>query len=165
MGETNFMIGEHKMIFAISDIHGHFGLMETRVNQIKPYLNNGDNKLILLGDYIDRGKDSFRCLKAAYDLQKELGEEKVIVLKGNHEVWFGDFLYENDDIWLSEDKNFRTSGTFLTEEQLEELKRIVDRDARISYIKENIVSNHKELMSWMMKLKKQKKVLYEKECF
>ena len=53
------------MIFAISDIHGHFGLMETRVNQIKPYLREDNNKLILLGDYIDRGKSSFQCLKAA----------------------------------------------------------------------------------------------------
>ena len=48
------------MIFALSDIHGHFDLMETRVNQIKPYLREDNNKLILLGDYIDRGKDSFR---------------------------------------------------------------------------------------------------------
>lgn len=141
------------MIFAISDIHGHFDLMETRVNQIKPYLREDNNKLILLGDYIDRGKSSFQCLKAAFDLQNDFGEDKVIVLKGNHEVWFGDFLYENDDIWLAEDKNFRTSGTFLTQEQFEELKRIVDRDARILYIKEKIVGNHKELMSWMMKLK------------
>jgi len=51
------------MIFALSDIHGHMELMDERINQIRPYIREGHNKLILLGDYIDRGKNSFRCLK------------------------------------------------------------------------------------------------------
>ena len=141
------------MIFALSDIHGHFELMETRINQIKPYLKDGNSKLILLGDYIDRGKNSFQCLKAAFDLQAKLGEEKIIVLKGNHEVWFGQFLYENEDVWLAEDNNFSTSGTFLEKEQLEELKKMTDRNEQISYIKKCIKSNHKDLLAWMQKLK------------
>ena len=43
------------MIFAISDIHGHYDLLEKRVGQIKPFLKEENNKLIFLGDYIDRG--------------------------------------------------------------------------------------------------------------
>lgn len=141
------------MIFALSDIHGHFELMETRIIQIKPYLKDDNSKLILLGDYIDRGKNSFQCLKAAFDLQAELGEEKIIVLKGNHEVWFGQFLYENEDVWLAEDNNFSTSGTFLEKEQLKELEKITDRNEQISYIKKCIKNNHKDLLAWMQKLK------------
>lgn len=94
------------MLFAISDIHGCYEVMEKRINQIKPLLNNHNTKLLLLGDYIDRGRKSCQCLQMAYDLEQEYGRDKVIVLKGNHEVWFEEFLFENEDVWLDEDKNF-----------------------------------------------------------
>lgn len=51
----------------------------------------------------------------AFDLEQEFGKEKVIVLKGNHEVWFEEFFFLNEDVWLAEDKDFFTSGTFLTQ--------------------------------------------------
>ena len=41
------------MIFAMSDIHGKYELFEKRITQIKQLLKEKDNKLILLGDYID----------------------------------------------------------------------------------------------------------------
>lgn len=41
------------MIFAMSDIHGQYDLLEKRIEQIKPLLKEKGNKLILLGDYID----------------------------------------------------------------------------------------------------------------
>lgn len=141
------------MIFAMSDMHGHFKLMKERIDQIMPYLEKDNNKLVMLGDYIDRGRSSFQCLQAAFELQKELGEDKVIVLKGNHEVWFAEFLYENEDIWLDEDKNFCTSGTFLTHEQLEDIKKITDRNERISLMKRCIKTNYPDLLLWMRELK------------
>jgi len=127
--------------------------MKNRIEQILPYLKEGDNKLIMLGDFIDRGKESFSCLKMAYDLQKEFGEEKVIVLEGNHEVWFREFLFEDEDIWLAEDKDFSTTRTFLTGKQCEEFERTRDRDAKIAFIKKCILANHKELLTWMKNLK------------
>lgn len=81
------------MIYAMSDIHGQYELFAKCVKQIKPMLQKEGNKLILLGDYIDRGSKSYECLKLAYDLEKEFGKDKVIVLKGNHEVWFEEFLF------------------------------------------------------------------------
>ena len=141
------------MIFAMSDIHGQFDLFEKRVDQIRPMLEGGDHKLILLGDYIDRGNKSFQCLKLAYDLEKEFGQDKVIVLKGNHEVWFEEFLFENEDIWLDEDGDFFTSGTFLTKEQFKELDYKPNRESRIEYAKVCIKENHKTLLSWMRKLR------------
>ena len=50
------------MIFAMSDIHGKYELFEKRISQIKQLLKEKDNKLILLGDYIDRGSKSYECL-------------------------------------------------------------------------------------------------------
>lgn len=141
------------MIFSMSDIHGHYELMQKRVSQVMPYLREGNNRLVLLGDYIDRGDSSFQCLKAAFDLQKELGEERIIVLKGNHEEWFLEFLFENEDVWLAEDDNFCTSKTFVSKEQRDKLKEITDRAEQIVFIKNCIKSSHKELLSWMKKLK------------
>ena len=73
------------MIFAISDIHGCYDLFMEKLKLIEPELEDANNKLILLGDYIDRGPDSCRCLEKAYSLQQKYGKEQVIVLRGNHE--------------------------------------------------------------------------------
>lgn len=132
----------------MSDIHGQYNLFVKRIEQIKPLLED-DNKLILLGDFIDRGNKSFECLKLAFDLEQEFGKEKVIVLKGNHEVWFEEFLFLNEDVWLAEDKDFFTSGTFLTKEQFKELDVLPNREARIDYVKKCIKESHKELLAWM----------------
>lgn len=141
------------MIFAMSDIHGQYGLLKKRIEQIKPLLKEKGNKLILLGDYIDRGNKSYECLKLAYDLEREFGADKVIVLKGNHEVWFEEFLFWNEDVWLAEDEDFMTSGTFLTEMQFKELETLADREEKIEYVKEKIKLNHVELLSWMRQLR------------
>lgn len=71
------------MIYAMSDIHGQYELFVKRIEQIRPLLE-GDNKLVLLGDFIDRGNQSYECLKLAYDLEQEYGRDKVIVLKQCH---------------------------------------------------------------------------------
>lgn len=141
------------MYFVMSDIHGHYDLLEQRIEQIKPFLEKENNKLILLGDYIDRGNKSFQCLKIVYDMEQKFGSDKVIVLKGNHEVWFEEFIFENEDIWLEEDRNYQTSKTFLTEEQLKELKYLPNRILKIDYVKKCIKDNHKSLLDWMKKLR------------
>ena len=81
------------MIYAMSDIHGQYELFEKRIEQLRPLLEDNDSKLILLGDFIDRGNRSFDCLKLAFELEQKFGRNKVVVLKGNHEVWFEEFLF------------------------------------------------------------------------
>ena len=140
------------MIFAMSDIHGQYGLLEKRVAQIKPLLHD-NNKLVLLGDLIDSGGRSYECLQLAYDLEQEFGADKVIVLKGNHEVWLEEFLFGDEDIWLDKDRHFSTTRSFLKEEQFIELKGLIDREARIKYVREQIEENHGSLLSWMRNLR------------
>ena len=140
------------MIFAISDVHAHYDEMKKRVDQIRPFLDKGDSRLIMLGDFIDRGPASYECLQLAFDLQQEYGSEKVVVLRGNHEEWFLDFLFNVGDEWLAEDDNYRTSGTFLSDEQRKKLDRMYVRDEILTYLKDSIKSNHKELMTWLKKL-------------
>lgn len=69
-----------------SDIHGMWSslkiLMEERWD--------GEDQLIILGDMVDRGPDSFSVVSHLMHAVKE--EEGVIVLKGNHEDMLLNFL-------------------------------------------------------------------------
>ena len=141
------------MIYAISDIHGCLDAFEKRLAQINPELQKEGNQLVLLGDYIDGGRDSYRVLNRVYSLQKQYGDEKIIVLKGNHEAWFEDFLAGRGRDWLAEDDNYNTSGTFLTEEQRAEQDKICSREDKIDYFVRTIKTNHRELLLWMKKLR------------
>ena len=51
-----------------------------------------NNRIIFLGDYIDYGDSSCQVLQYIWQLQKRYGDKKVIVLKGNHEAMFIDWL-------------------------------------------------------------------------
>lgn len=140
------------MIYAISDIHGCLEAFEKKLAQINAEFEKDGNRLVLLGDYIDGGPDSYRVLKRVYSLQKQYGDEKIIALKGNHEVWFVDFLADEGRDWLVEDNNYKTSGTFLTEEQRAEQDKIFLREDKIDYFVRTINANHQELLSWMKRL-------------
>lgn len=115
------------MIYAMSDIHGFLDIFRKNVEQLDL---SGDNRLILLGDYIDRGPQSGQTLRYIYDLQRENGAEKIIVLHGNHEEDFLDWIdtiSHPDGIsfnnWLAYDKGLNTFRTLVTAEQLEEYKQ------------------------------------------
>lgn len=69
-------------LYAMSDIHGCLQEFEAALEMVDL---SGDNKLILLGDYIHSGADSYGVLKKIMNLQREYGSEKVIALMGNHE--------------------------------------------------------------------------------
>lgn len=47
-------------IYAISDIHGYLDEFINALNKVE--LSDKDNRLILLGDYIDNGSKSFQVL-------------------------------------------------------------------------------------------------------
>lgn len=85
-------------LFAIGDIHGCFNSFKELVeNQIK--LKEND-KLVLLGDYIDRGENSKKVIDYIIDLQ-EKGFD-MVPLTGNHEKMLLD-TFENEKnkaIWI-----------------------------------------------------------------
>lgn len=143
------------MVFAISDIHGHYEqLMDIlSQNNIYDHLKNG-SKLVFLGDYIDRGPQSFQVLSYLYELQKEWGTEKIIVLKGNHEGWFLDFLFEGEDIWLTEDVGLVTSRTFLDEQTRERVQRFKNEKIEFIYdlIRDEILKQQGHIIQWLKKL-------------
>lgn len=84
-------------IYAVSDIHGHLDILQETLQNVD--LTVKDNKLILLGDYIDRGDKSCETLYFIKELSEKYPEQ-VIVLRGNHEEMFLDDL--NADYPLGE---------------------------------------------------------------
>lgn len=69
------------IIYTMSDIHGCLIQFEEALSLIDL---SGDNKLVLLGDYI-HGPESYGVLDKIMELEKRYGRDKVIVLAGNHE--------------------------------------------------------------------------------
>lgn len=73
----------------IADIHGYHGLLLKAIEHFKQLPTS--SRLVLLGDYIDRGPESLECLQTIIKLQKEY-TDRVFVLKGNHEELFEYYL-------------------------------------------------------------------------
>ena len=85
-------------LFAIGDIHGCFdSLKELIENHIQLRKND---KLVLLGDYIDRGANSKKVIDYIIDLQVKGFD--IIALTGNHEVMLLDSFDNEKNIpkWI-----------------------------------------------------------------
>ena len=76
-------------IYAISDIHGYLDEFIDALNKID--LSDKQSRLILLGDYIDNGSQSFQVISKIIELEK-IYPKQIITLFGNHEEWFYDWL-------------------------------------------------------------------------
>jgi serine/threonine protein phosphatase 1 len=78
-------------IFAVGDIHGY----ADEVSALLDYLVdtkqcNGDDQVIFMGDYIDRGSSSNRVIERMLEVQRMW--PKTVFLKGNHEQMLLSFL-------------------------------------------------------------------------
>lgn len=70
-------------LYEISDIHGYYDEMIETLNFVD-LDSNKDNKLIFLGDYVNRGPKSCQVLYKIKDLE-ETYPQQIIVLIGNHD--------------------------------------------------------------------------------
>lgn len=95
----------NERVYAIGDIHGRHDLLKQLLQKIIRHWEESDGnfkriKLIFLGDIIDRGPDSNRCLSLVEKLARNSGAELIM---GNHEdlmlrAMKGD--QEAQDIWM-----------------------------------------------------------------
>ncbi len=88
-------------VFAIGDIHGRADLLRGLLGRIDAYRANaaspGRDVFVLIGDYIDRGPNSADVINMLIsDIPRRCDE--AVLLKGNHEVMFVDFLTGASDI-------------------------------------------------------------------
>jgi Calcineurin-like phosphoesterase len=74
-------------LIVIGDIHGDYGVLSTILSKIdyERYLSDDHNKLIFLGDYIDRGQSSPQVLYTVCFLKARF-PQSVILIRGNHEA-------------------------------------------------------------------------------
>ena len=152
------------MIYAMSDIHG---CIEELKKQMEYVDLSGENRIVFLGDYIDYGDSSCQVLQYIWELQKKNGEEKVIVLKGNHEQMFLEWIadYRNTfpdgtedlmifDDWLKTDfeHGAHTISTFVSEQQMDFLDQI-SKTCSLATISieavQMVLSNHKDMIRWL----------------
>lgn len=81
-------------LLAIGDIHGCLGLLLQLLQEVAP---GDEDQLVFLGDYVDRGPDSRGVLELLLKLSQRWPQ--TVVLRGNHEQMFHDYL-EGRDPWL-----------------------------------------------------------------
>lgn len=84
----------------IGDIHGCYRELKELIATLKREgeYNKDTDKLIFLGDYIDRGKDSRLVIEFIRGLQKD--NDNVIALMGNHEDMLLDWDKNRDGLWI-----------------------------------------------------------------
>ena len=75
--------------FVVGDIHGCYLKLKRLMKQLD-WSPGGDDLLIFLGDYIDRGPQSYEVIDTLADLSSKASN--VVTLMGNHEDIFLKFL-------------------------------------------------------------------------
>jgi serine/threonine protein phosphatase 1 len=83
-------------VFAVGDIHGCSRALDCLLADLNPH---GDDLVVTLGDYVDRGPDSKGVIDRLIDLGKRA---RLVSLRGNHEVMMlsARRLGEDRYLWL-----------------------------------------------------------------
>ena len=81
----------YSRVLAVGDIHGMYDKLIKLMEKVQ--FSPEEDLLVFLGDYIDRGPDSVRCLQYVYDMKRRF-PESVVCLMGNHEVMMISYFLE-----------------------------------------------------------------------
>ena len=92
------------MLYAFGDIHGELEKLDELLEMMS--LQEGD-RLVFLGDYIDRGPDSPGVIDRLISLSTRY---ECVFLLGNHESMFLDFLGWTDDTYFGGDAFLLNGG-------------------------------------------------------
>lgn len=71
-------------VLIVGDVHGCYHTLKALV---KTHWQPERDRLVLIGDLINKGMHSARALKYAFKLQKQYPQQ-VTLIRGNHEQWF-----------------------------------------------------------------------------
>lgn len=71
-----------RLTYAIGDVHGRLDLLQAALDAVARHGAGSDVRLVLLGDYIDRGPESRGVVDLLMGLQRDA---PLVCLKGNHE--------------------------------------------------------------------------------
>jgi len=82
--------------YVIGDVHGRLWLLKRLLSEIP--IDCKSDKIIFLGDLIDRGENAPGVVEEVIRLRK--GNPQVICIRGNHEQMLLNFIKEGDLVWL-----------------------------------------------------------------
>ena len=116
----------------IGDIHGCYDRLIALMDKINIDLDS--EKLVFVGDYIDRGPDSYEVVDYLINLKKKYPD--IIFIKGNHEDMLDKYLSETDRFTYlinggqqtleSYSRHYKpTDGSLIPESHLEFFKSLV----------------------------------------
>jgi serine/threonine protein phosphatase 1 len=91
------------MLYAIGDIHGRLDLLDELLGKLSL---EPEDRLVFLGDYVDRGPDSHGVVERLLEVR---AERECVFLLGNHESMFLDFLGWSGEAYFGGDA-FLTNG-------------------------------------------------------
>lgn len=79
-------------IFAVGDVHGCYDKLQILMDKVNA--DYDEDRFVFLGDYIDRGPDSFEVVEYLIDFKRKY--PNTIFLKGNHEDMLERYLSGSD---------------------------------------------------------------------
>jgi len=82
-----------RVVWAIGDVHGRADLLAPLLEVVEADARGLPTHLVMLGDYVDRGRDSRGALQLLCDLEAR-GRVQLTALRGNHEDRMLAFLTE-----------------------------------------------------------------------
>lgn len=144
-------------IYCMSDIHGCLSPLKESLSLIDL---QPEDRVIFLGDYVDRGVASCQVLQTIMDFDKQ-HPGQVTVLLGNHDEWFCDWLFYPTQKYVGYGMNmgFSTIESFFDEREFQAiLNRYNDAPnihVRLEAIEEGLraailaAPRHQELLFWL----------------
>src|SRR5690349_6632760 len=102
---------------SIGDIHGNLDALVELLEQIRGEVG-GNDTVVFLGDYIDRGPDTRGCVDAILAFRRDVPAE-VVCLLGNHEDWLLRTLHDHSrHSWLLGMEAFDTIRSYSSDAAL-----------------------------------------------
>ena len=101
--------------YVVSDVHGFYTEMIAALKENGWFEDNGNKRLILCGDMMDRGQEAVKMQKFMCDL---MDKGELIFIRGNHEDLMLQFIEDYKIMGDALPRYHITNGTFSTAIQL-----------------------------------------------
>ena len=134
----------------IPDIHGISFMPKRILNKL--HYNVENDKVVFLGDYINRGKTNKNTVDYIIDLKNY--NKDIITLMGNHDAFLLDFL-ENTKNLSQKELEAKYINTFYTlnfKQTLQEYYPNVPIFQNLSYIRDRFILDYPEIYNFFKKL-------------
>lgn len=124
-----------KRTLIIGDVHGCFDSLMKLLKKVK--FDESDDRIIFVGDLIDRGSKVYETVQFVIDLKEKMKDD-CIVIRGNHEQMMIDSLndYESASCWMHNGSKY-TLDSIKDKMSLEDLVKWVEDNTVLFHVDEH----------------------------